>query len=528
MANNKRLVLYNAFCYDENYMSKQQCIIIIENGAIKSVIYEKNIEDISFGSGYQYIDCNGCLVIPGFVDSHLHLPGSCLYQAFGIDFSDDRTINDYIARIRNTKQKNYKTIRGYGWNKSVLNSIFDLKKLKAELDMLYTNIPAILFSSDYHSCICNQYLLGLYRPYSINKIVDETGLLEEQDVFGILHHIPCLSFGNSEIGNAVDMFQTMLLKYGITSAQSLMFLGGNGNDELNVLKEMDENSSLKIRLNLALNVFPSDTCEEIFEKYKLMQKYKSKKISINTVKIYIDGVVENKTAYLLEPYENTCSFGTCLWDEEELIKLCCFLDEKDIQIHAHAVGDAAVNIITKALCFAMEKNNTKGKRRHVITHLQLAEEKDINLMGEYGIIACVQPYWFPKDNIFHAIDINHLGNRVYSEYKANSFYKKGIRTTASSDSPVTRCPNPFLGMDLAVNRQDISERTSLIDILHAFSDNGAFQLGRENEIGFIKEGYKADLLLISEDLFECKPECIKNVRVLLTISDGIIRYKNIL
>ena len=67
---------------------------------------------------------------------------------------------------------------------------------------------------------------------------------------------------------------------------------------------------------------------------------------------------------------------------------------------------------------------------------------------------------------------------------------KGIRTTASSDSPVTRCPNPFLGMDLAVNRQDISERTSLIDILHAFSDNGAFQLGRENESALLKRAIK--------------------------------------
>ena len=165
------MVLYNAFCYDDAYKIKRKCVLIIEQGIIKRIIYDSDLDNISFPVDCTLIDCKGRLIVPGFVDTHLHFPGSFLYQNYGISFLTDTSFEDYITSIRNTRYKGYKVIRGYGWDKYMLDSIPDCKGykiIKKELDDILGDRPAILYSNDYHSFICNQCLINLYRQYGRN------------------------------------------------------------------------------------------------------------------------------------------------------------------------------------------------------------------------------------------------------------------------------------------------------------------------------------------------------------------------
>ncbi len=522
----ERLILTNAHYFSENSFKKGS--IAIRNGIIVKIAESFYKDELMKAS--KVIDCSNLYIVPGFIDSHLHLPGDYLYRYFGLNLTDKYSFNEYYDRIKDSKLKQYSIIRGYGWNHDIMgaNGFDGYREIKKLIDKIYDDKLFILYSDDYHSCICNQKLLKRYvtiREYEYS--LDEVGLLEEEDIFEIQKQFPELSFSSNEIRSAILKYQDMLLSQGITSVQTLMFLGGDNKKEWEILKDLDAENQLFINVNLALTIHSNEILEYILCNLNRLKTFASNKIKMNTIKIYIDGVVENQTAYISEPYENTFNVGDSLWEENKLLEICQYVDENNMQIHAHAIGDSAVHLITKALTNAMDINKTKGKNRHVITHLQMVQNEDIKLMGEYGIIANIQPYWIPIDDFYYPIDVKNIGERVKDEYKVNSFLKNKVIVTASSDSPVTQNPYPILGMSNAIFRSNINEKANWTDMLNAFTINGAFQLGRELEIGLIKEGYKADLTLLSNDLNMNNRNEFENIKVVMTLSNGIIRYNNL-
>lgn len=523
MINNSKLILSNANYYCDNSIKKGT--IIIEAGKIKEI--SGGFDPFLLTEGYDCIDCSRYFIVPGFIDSHLHLPGDLLYRNYGLYLGDSYSIGEYLDTIRSFPENEMHVIRGYGWNHEVMNEEQERKgytEIKKILDERFTDKPVILYSDDFHSCICNQYLIDQYKPVGVYEYpLAETGLFEEADIFELQRQRKELSFSDAEIMDAILAYQDMLLENGVTSVQTLMFLGGDNLMEWELLHKLDEDQRLLININLSLTVHPGYSHENMVSMFNRLKEFSSDKIRVNTIKIYIDGVVENQTAFLLKPYENSESTGSGLWNREELNVLCSFADSNHIQIHSHAIGDAAVHQITDALCCAMDHNGTKKASRHVITHLQLADDRDIRKMGEYGIIACLQPYWIPVDQIY-PLDVRAIGERAKNEYKVQSFLKHGVRITASSDSPVTPRPYPVLGMYQAIFRENLAERVSLPDILNAFTENGAWQLGREKELGVIKEGYHADLTILSNQLYCNSRKEFETTEVVMTITDGFIRF----
>ena len=522
--NKKPLLLYNANYYLDNTFKKGS--ILINNGKISKISENINIDEVEIEKDYELINCDSLALVPGFIDSHMHLPGDYLYRYYGLNLTTKHSFEEYIQAIKDIKSKSLSIIRGFGWNQNIMDSkgIEGFRQIKELIDKLFPNEAFILYSDDYHSCICNQYLLNKYTPvrsydYSLAKV----GLLEEEDIFQIQKQLRELTFSNEEIRDAILKYQNMLLSLGITGIQTLMFLGGDNHREWEILKELDKNKELHLNVNLALTIHPTDKKDEIYDKLSWLKNFESEKIKINTIKIYIDGVVENKTAFLSEPYEDSSETGDYLWEDEDLNEFCRFVDKNNLQIHAHAIGDLAVHLITKALCNAMDLNKSKKKNRHVITHLQIANEEDIKLMGEYGIIANIQPYWIPIGG-YYPLDEKHIGNRVKDEYKVNSFFKNNVIVTASSDSPVTQYPYPIFGISNAIFRSNLNEKSSFSDMLNAFTYNGAYQLGREDDIGIIKEGHKADLALLSTIPNMNSIEEFEDTKLLMTISDGEIVY----
>lgn len=529
MKNEIPLILYHADYY-HNGTTEKNCTIMIKEGRICKITKEENKEPEELGE-CNYIDCSGYFITPGFIDSHLHFPGDFLYRRFGIYLASSFSLEEYLKCIAKVDQSGVNVIRGYGWNHEVMNALPDLlayKQMKAELDRLFPETMVALFSDDYHSCICNQALIKRYHPVKKYEYpLFETGLLEEEDVFSLPKQLPELKFSEEEIRASILLFQELLLENGITSAQSLMFLGGDHHTEWEVLKELDAHKELHINVNLALNVHPEEEFEDILKRFQQLQAYQTERIKVNTIKIYIDGVIENRSAYLYEPYENSMVSGSSLWKKEKLFEFCSYFDKKNIQIHVHSIGDAGLHLITEALCHAMDLNNTKNSRRHVVTHLQLAQEEDIKKMGEYGIIGCIQPYWIPKDEVYYPIDVRNIGDRVKEEYKAGSLIRNDVILTASSDSPVTQFPNPLIGIVNAAFRKNKKERVSIKDILDAFTKNGAYQLFRENETGRIEEGYAADIVLLSNNILEVTEPVLNETKILMTISNGRLVNKRV-
>jgi hypothetical protein len=257
----------------------------------------------------------------------------------------------------------------------------------------------------------------------------------------------------------------------------------------------------------------------------------------NTAKIFVDGVVEGGTAYLLEPYEHKLDFsGESIWNPDSLKNISAVLDKEDFQIHYHVIGDAAARVTLDALEYA-QKNNRERDSRHLITHLQLVAPEDIRRFKPLGVIGIPQPFWFKVDEYYWQLALPYLGKkRADSQYPMQSFLDAGVMMASASDFPVTIPFDPLIGIEIGITRSEIGiiqdeilwpeERVNLADMLASFTLNGAYANFLENETGSLVAGKQADIVILDQNLFDLPPSNIAKTNVLLTVVDGKQVYRD--
>lgn len=497
-----RTLLYNLKVQNSDRMFKDGFILIIDD-KIESVIVEDKIEDVVITDDVVYhpnipdiadfqadkhIDMRGAYMFPGFVDSHLHIPGKKLFELYGIDLSSCNSVDEYMTILLDKKQelldRHEPAIRGYGWCNYCLKE--DYAKFRQFIDDNFKDIDIVLFSSDFHSCICNDCVLKSFKGSN------ENGLVTGRDLFRLLLEVGSVTFSDEQMKAAILKYQDMLLDYGITTVQTLMFLGGNGFKEYRVLRELDIAGKLKIRVNIALTIYEYATKDELLDSIRLLKYYETDRIKFRTIKLYLDGVVENYTAYLTSNYEGKDFCGEPYWEYSKLLEMCRFIDNIGYQIHIHAIGDGAVHMACQ--CLSDVIGIGKNINRHVITHIQLMQDEDLELIKKHDILVSLQPYWFSLDDEGKSYEYQFIGDRAYKEYPVSNMLKSGVRVSFSSDSPVTLKPNPLVAAQTAGRRYNYGERVGIADSLIGFTEMGAYQLFRNNEIGCLRAGYKADII----------------------------------
>jgi hypothetical protein len=253
---------------------------------------------------------------------------------------------------------------------------------------------------------------------------------------------------------------------------------------------------------------------------------------ISGAKVFVDGVVEGGTAYLHEPYAHKPDFrGEPLWEQGQLNALCQAADRKNLQIHIHAIGDAAIRMSLDALAYARQQNGQRDSR-HLITHLQVVDYADIPRFAELDVVGVPQPFWHVKGEYFWGLEAKYLGReRAEKEYPMKSFLDAGVTLASASDYPVQVPSPPLVGIMLGVLRcipgdpdpNEIlgpHERMSLADMITSFTINGAYANFMEDETGSIEVGKKADLVVLERNLFDISTEEIGDVKVLMTLFEG--------
>jgi predicted amidohydrolase YtcJ len=258
-----------------------------------------------------------------------------------------------------------------------------------------------------------------------------------------------------------------------------------------------------------------------------------------TVKIWVDGVVEGLTAAMLDPYLDeaghaTDNCGLALVPPEPLREAVAALDAAGLQVHLHAIGDAAVRSALDAVEAARARNGPNDLRHHV-AHIQVIHPADLARFAALGVTANMQPLWARHEPVMDARTIPFLGpERTTWQYPFASLLRSGARLAAGSDWPVTSA-DPLREIEVATTRTSPDaresdpflpgERLSLDQALNAFTTGSAFVNHLDAETGSIEVGKLADLVLLDRNLRAADAGPVGEARVQATWVEGVEVYR---
>ncbi len=543
------LVLQNGFIYTVDKdrtiaealaVKGDQFIYVGDNKGVQAYI----------GANTQIIDLQGRMVLPAFVDSHAHATSgvSDIYEVslYGID-----SVEKYQQTIRNFLAENpdIKALQGAGW----INNVFGAQgPTTAMLDEVVPDIPAVLYSEDYHSVWVNSKTLelaGITRDTADpaggvierNANGNPSGTLRETAMDLVADVIP--PYTVEQYLEGLEYFQDFAHSLGITTVY-IPSLPGGIEEALKALHEFDASGKMTIRFPTAAGINPEDPLSKVDEIKQLIEREKGGYFEVIGAKIFMDGVLEGSTAYLEEPYLHLPnSRGELLWDPQKYNQVCAALDRAGIQIHVHSIGDASTRITLDGFAYARQQNGQRDAR-NIITHLQLVNPTDIDRMAELGVVAVPQPYWFVVDT-YYTQAVEYIGQaRADRQYPMKTYFDKGIVVASASDYPVSWPPNPLYAIEIGVTRTvpsslgDIyvggdfdtpltpQERVSVEQMIASFTINGAYATFLESQIGSIEVGKKADFIVLSQNILQIPASQIHQVKVLLTFFEGKEVYRD--
>ncbi|NIS79649.1 MAG: amidohydrolase family protein [Anaerolineales bacterium] len=494
------------------------------------------------GMETEVIDLERKMVLPGFIDSHAH-PSHAVDLVSNINLHMLDTLEEYKRAIAGfvDNHPNADTFRGRGWSDTLFPKLGPTSEI---LDAIVPDRPIAIVSYDGHSLWVNSVTL---ERAGINKDTPDpdggrierhpatgqpSGTLRETASKLVESVIPDYSI--EERKKALLAYQDMALSVGITMSHDAMLDIGS----IAAFNALAEEGRLKMRFRGAITMEPYIGIKQQIE---MVVNERSKNthpfFQTHTAKIFVDGVVEGGSAYLLEPYEHEPEYrGKPIWGPDSLNNACVALDHENIQIHFHVIGDAAARMTLDAL-EGVKKTKGRLGSRHLATHLQLVKPEDIPRFKELCVIGVPQPFWFKIDNYYRELALPYLGReRADSQYPMQSFIVAGVIMASGSDFPVTIPFDPLIAIQIGITRSDIAgksremlspeERASLEDMITSFTYNGAYANFVENEIGSIEVGKQADVIVLDQNLFNIPVHMIAKTKVILTLVDGIEVFRD--
>jgi predicted amidohydrolase YtcJ len=488
------------------------------------------------GSNTTVVDLGGRMMLPAFQDSHIH-PISAGIEASRCDLNNLTSLADYRTTIAGYAAGNpdVEWITGGGWLMSVFGP--GGRPGKSIIDELVPDRPVFLSSADGHSGWANSRALeiaGITRdtPDPPDGIIDrdpETGeaigSLQEGAMSLVTRHIPAETL-TDRIGGlryAIDLMHS----YGITSITDASVRRSS----LDAYEALDSRGELDLRVVASLWWDRNRGLEQVDDLIALREEFDNGgNLRPTTVKIMQDGVMENYTAAMLEPYfVESGTKGIPMVDPELLKQAVTALDAAGFQVHFHAIGDAAIRQCLDAIEEALIENGQLGHRHH-ISHLQMIHPDDQPRFAELETIANFQPLWAYNDEYVTDLTVPFIGEeRASYMYPIKSIQDAGGMLAFGSDWSVSTA-NPFPQIETAITRLSATgedypvllpeERIDLETAIVAFTINAAFLNKHEDETGSIEIGKLADLIVLDRNLFETEPADISETKVLLTLFSG--------
>ncbi|MEJ1990365.1 MAG: amidohydrolase [Maritimibacter sp.] len=508
------------------------------------------------GAETRRIDAKGGTLLPGFVESHMHL-FSGAYGRKLMQLAEVQGEAALAAEIRAFSAANPEEglLIGQGTPYDILGD--DHLITRHDLDRMEPDRPLILMGYDFHTSWANTAALraaGLLEGRDVgagNEVVMgadglATGELREKNAF-----LPVLdlrtSGGREMLGmtgiepetppspeeRAADI---EVMKEGMRycAAQGITAIHNmDGNRYmLELLHEIEQAGEMACRVEVPFHLTLEMPYSELDRAMAMHADFNSDMLKSGRVKLFCDGVMESGTALFVEDYANQPGYkGESIFDAEAFRKAAIEVDRRGLQISTHAIGDGAVRITLDGY-EAAQKANGRRDSRHRIEHIELIHEDDVPRLAELGVIASMQPLHAPQAlGEPLEIGLSAIGDaRWHLAFAWRSLVDTGAEYCFSSDWPIVTV-EPLVGIKAALSREPWAEglpdqRLSLQQTLEAYTWRGAHAAFLEDRTGRIRPGMLADLVLLGGDIEATAPADMPRLGPVLTICDGKITHQS--
>ena len=547
MKKNSLVFIFIVICFLSGCISKENVELIIHNGKIYSLDVNEKIHEamaiqngkiISLGKNNQIlnkyqsnhkIDLKGSVVYPGFIDAHCHLLSYGL-QNQQVDLTSCQSFDEVISKLKKFISENEtKWVIGNGWDQNN----WPTKKwpTNEQLNKTFPNHNVVLNRIDGHALMANKKAIlssninpdtNIYGGYI--EIIDHelTGIFVDNAMDLILKHVPPVSEEANK--KALITAQNTCFSLGLTTVD----IAGLTKSSVELIDKLHNSEELKIKTYIML----SDN-EENFNHYvhNMNGPVKTKKMNVRSFKFFADGSLGSRGACLINPYlDNQRTHGQLLQNIDTFKTKLNTLKLYGFQACTHAIGDSANRIIINSYEDVLDGTNDLRWR---IEHVQCITDEDIKKLGKYNIIPSVQPTHATSD---FSWAIKRLGNeRLQNCYRYYQLKSQNNLIALGTDFPVEKI-NPIHTFYAATFRKNYEDKPlggfqpdeslSRVDALKGMTIWAAVANFEENEKGSIEKGKSADLTILNTDLITCEENEILNTKVLYTIVDGEIVYKN--
>jgi len=517
--------------------------VAVGGGRILAVGDEHDVSELS-GPRTRRIDLRGRTLLPGFIDAHCHpvMAGVDLMRCPLHDLVP--TVKTYIDAIRTYAEANpaLDWVLGNGWYMAAFPGG---APSRLDLDAAVLDRPALFINRDGHGAWANTRALELAGITSatpdppdgrIERDVDgsPSGTLHEGAVELVHRLVPEPTV--DEIAEGLTLAQAYLHRLGVTAWQDAwvteQWLAG--------YRRFAEQGRLTARV-IACQWWERDQGEEQIDGFvEARATSRIGRLEAGTIKIMTDGVCENYTASVLEPYLDgrgrpTGNRGIDFVDPERLKHYVTLLDALGFQVHFHALGDRAVRQALDAVEAARTTNGMTDTRPH-LAHLQLVDPTDWPRFGELDAGANIQPFWACNDDQMTELTLPFLrADRAALQYPIASMNRAGARLVGGSDWTVST-PNVMAEAEVAVTRISPEHRAEppflpdeaidLGTVLRAFTMGSAWANHRDDTTGSIEVGKLADLVVMDRDVARERANRLGDARVLLTLVEGEVVHED--
>ena len=528
--------------------------VAVREGRIVAVGTDREVRE-AVGPAAQSVNLRGRAVLPGFQDAHCHPVSGGLYGRT-CDLGDARTVEACQAAVADFLERNPDApwVTGGGWS---METFPGGTPAAPQLDGVTAGRPAFLVNRDGHGAWVNSRALELagidastpdppHGRIERDEAGRPQGTLHEGAMDLVSRLLPPTS--PEDLAAALLDAQTHLLRLGVTGWQDAAVDAETEAAYVLVARR----GALCARTRLALWWDRERGLDQVPELLERRARLASLGLDAGSVKMMLDGVVENHTAAMLEPYctppgaahggcRHELGSGRLFVEPEVATEAAATLAAEGFQLHFHAIGDRAVRLALDAAEAAGEGAGGAADLRHHVAHIQVVHPDDVPRFRRLGVVANAQPFWACAEPQMTELTLPFLGpDRSAWQYPFASLSGTGARLAGGSDWPVSTA-DPLEEIAVAVERvlpasaRDGApaappflpgERLALAGALRAFTAGSAYVNHLDDEAGTIEPGKLADLVVLAADPFGLPADQLPEARVCCTIVGGEVAFES--